>query len=113
VNAPIVVVLPEQVVSGEAAGHGPGVCIARATPVYITGRQIEKATFYVDGHKVKTLTHPNSAGRWGITVSAKTLRFGAHHVKIVVSFVPSSQTKPKTVRIALVRCRPPKIKFSG
>ena len=86
------VVLPEQVISGVASGHGPAGCAARATPVYITGRQIRTATFYVDGHKVKTVAHPNKAGRWGITVSAKTLRYGAHRVKVIVVFTASSQT---------------------
>jgi hypothetical protein len=112
-NAPVVIVLPERVVSGAAAGHGPAGCTARATPVYITGRQIQSATFYLDGRKVKVLTHPDSRGRWGITVSARTLRYGAHHVKVVVAFVPSSQTKPRTISLLLVRCRPPKVQFTG
>jgi hypothetical protein len=110
---PVVVVLPEQVISGLASGHGPAGCAVRATPVYITGRQIQSATFFVDGHKVKTLTHPNKAGRWGITVSANTLRYGAHHVKIAVVFTASSKTSPTTVRVLLVRCRPPRVRFTG
>jgi hypothetical protein len=110
---PAVVVLPEQVVSGVAASHGPAACAAHATPVYITGRQIQSATFYLDGKKVKTITRPNKAGRWGITVSANQLRYGAHNVRIVVVFTPNSQTKPKTLKVLLVRCRPPKVVFTG
>src|SRR5207244_1398085 len=35
---PMVVVLPEKVISGEAQPHGPAACVAANTTVYITGR---------------------------------------------------------------------------
>ena len=65
------------------------------------------------GATVQTITHPDASGRWGITVSAKKLRTGAHRVKVVVTFTPSSQTKPRTLNLILVRCRRPHIVFTG
>src|SRR2546430_1589132 len=53
---PAVAVLPLQVISGLAAPHGPQACVAQTTPVYAKGRQTQSATFFLDGHKVKTVT---------------------------------------------------------
>jgi len=46
-------------------------------------------------------------------VNGGKLRFGVHRVKIVVVFTPASQTKSKTLRVLVFRCRPPKPKFTG
>ena len=110
---PAVAVLPLQVISGLAAPHGPLACVARTTPVYVKGRQLQSATFFLDGRKVKTVTAPDKRGRYGIKVNGGKLRFGVHRVKIVVVFTPASQTKSKTLRVLVFRCRPPKPKFTG
>ena len=67
----------------------------------------------MDGHKVKTVAKPDKRGRYGITVNARKMRFGVHRVKAVVVFAPASQTKPRTLRIVVIRCRPPAPKFTG
>jgi len=43
----------------------------------------------------------------------RKLRAGAHRVKVVVSFAPCSETKPVTLLLAVVRCRPIHPKFTG
>jgi hypothetical protein len=108
-------VLAEQVVSGVASAHGPATCIAPTKPVslYVSGRQIESATFYMDGHKLKTVTRPDKSGRYGVTVKAQKVSFGVHRIKVIVVFVAKSQTKPATLHMAIFHCRPPMPKFTG
>src|SRR5262249_44854534 len=55
VTVAAVEVLVEQVESGNSTAHGPTTCIAPTRPVslYVKGRQIQSATFYMDGHKLK------------------------------------------------------------
>src|SRR5205823_3377022 len=99
-DEPIVVaaiaVLPSKAESGAATPVGPIGCVAGKTEVYVKGRQIATATFYVDGHKVKRVAKPDSHGRYGIKLNMRKLHAGAHRVKVVVSFAPSSATKPVT-----------------
>ena len=59
-------------------------CVARTAHVYIAGRQIVSATFYLDGRRVKTITKPDRSARYGIDVNARKLRFGVHRVKVIV-----------------------------
>jgi hypothetical protein len=110
---PVVIVLPEKVISGEAKPHGPSACTAKSALAYITGREIVSATFYLDGHKVKKLVAPDAHGRYGIRVNARKLKFGVHRVTVNVVFTAHSQTKPLKLTILVFRCRPPKPKFTG
>jgi hypothetical protein len=110
---PVVVVLPEKVISGEAQPHGPAACVAPTTTVYITGREIVSATFFLDGHKVKTVRKPDAHGRYGIKISAQKLKYGVHRIKVIVTFEGKSQTAAKSLRILAFRCHPPQPKFTG
>jgi hypothetical protein len=116
-DEPVVVaaieVLPAKAVSGTATPSGPAGCVASSTQAYVTGRQIATATFYVDGHKVKTLTKPDAHGRYGIKVNVRDKRYGVHRVKAVVTFMPGSETKPVTLHLVVIRCRPAAPKFTG
>jgi hypothetical protein len=113
VVAPATVVAQTKVVSGVATPHGPLECVAPTARTYIEGRQIASATFYLDGHKMKTLTKPDRSRRFGITVSTSKLTFGVHRVKVRVVFKAGSETKPETMRILIFRCRPPRPTFTG
>ncbi len=110
---PVVVALPAKFVSGVASAHGPLGCVAQGTPVYVSGSLIKSATFYMDGHKVKTVTRPDKQGRYGIKVSARKIGFGAHRIKVLVVFTTPSQTKSVTLHAVIVRCRVPQPKFTG
>jgi hypothetical protein len=114
VTVAAIAVLPVKAESGAATPSGPAGCVARTTQVFVTGRQIVTATFYVDGHKVKTVTTPDSHGRYGIKLNAHKMRYGAHRVKVVVVFTPVSETRSVTLHMAVIRCRPlPVPKFTG
>ena len=104
---------PPKPAHGAASAHGPRECVVGNARVYVTGRQIKSVTFYLDGPKVKTLKRPDKKGRYLININAGDLGFRMHRVRIVVVFVPSSKTRPKTMHIVVARCPPPRPVFTG
>ena len=89
---------------GTAAFQGPRAC-PRTTSVSasVRGRQIRRVTFFVRGHKVKTVTKAQN-GRWTLTVRTSSLRRGTNAVTARVEFTKASQTKTRTLRITVTRC---------
>ncbi|HTD76552.1 MAG TPA: hypothetical protein VK898_02870, partial [Chloroflexota bacterium] len=110
---PVVSVLPARFESGLATPHGPQECVAQTAPIYVTGRQIQSVTFYLDGRKVKSVTRADKRGRYGVKVNTRKVRYGAHRIKIMVTFTTSSQTNSTTLHAVIVRCRPFQPKFTG
>jgi hypothetical protein len=94
-----------------ASAHGPSECVVSNARVYVTGRQIKSVSFYLDGSHVKTLKRPDRKGGYLISISARKLGFGVHRVRIVVVFVPTSNTRSTTLHVVLARCHPPR--FTG
>jgi predicted Rdx family selenoprotein len=89
---------------GTAALTGPRGC-PRTTSVSATvrGRQIRRVTFFVRGHKVKTVTKAAN-GRWTLSMRTSSLRRGANAVTARVEFTAASRTKTRTLRINITRC---------
>jgi hypothetical protein len=115
---PQIVVAPEtvvQVTPGTAKLRGPTGCPTGASMATVTGKRITKVTFYVDGKKVKTVTRPDSKGRWSLGINPRKYAFGAHKVRVMVEFAADSGTKAKTLQLSFNRCRPAivKPKFTG
>jgi uncharacterized repeat protein (TIGR01451 family) len=100
-------------VRGTASAHGPRECVTGNARVYVRGRQIKSVTFYLDGPRVKTLKRPDKKGRYLININARKLGSRMHRVRIVVVFAPSSKTQPKTMRVVVARCPPPRPVFTG
>ncbi|CAB4924460.1 unannotated protein [freshwater metagenome] len=117
-TAPIIVVSPETAASvpGRARLAGTvGCASSRYAYAAVTGQRITRVTFYVNGHKVKTLRHPNSGSRYLLRYRTKTLRYGTYKVTARVVFATSSLTRAKTLRLQFSRCRPQVIapRFTG
>ncbi len=89
---------------GSAAITGPRAC-PRTTSVSATvrGKQIRRVTFFVRGHKVKTVTKAAN-GRWTLSMRTSSLRRGPNAVTARVEFTAASQTKARTLRINITRC---------
>ena len=64
---------------------------------------------------MKTLTAPNNGKRYSYRVQPRKLRFGIHRITAKIVFLPASDTKPKTLKLAFTRCRPAIVKpeFTG
>ncbi len=89
---------------GSAAITGPRAC-PRTTSVSATvrGKQIRRVTFFVRGHKVKTVTKAAN-GRWTLSMRTSSLRRGPNAVTARVEFTAASQTKARSLRINITRC---------
>src|SRR6266545_2222737 len=99
-------VSPARVVPGSAKVKGPRVCTrGNAAAATVTGKRIVKVTFYVDGHKVKTLTKPDAkGGAWKLPINIRKLGYGSHRLLAKVQFAKSSATKARTLRLSFSRC---------
>ena len=82
----------------------PTGCVAVNFNVQVTGRQINRVVFYLDGKKVKTLARPNKGTRYALAVRPGTLKRGTHRVLAVTYFRAGSGTKPRTLRVVFQRC---------
>ena len=90
---------------GTAAFKGPRACPRTSSvSASVRGRQIRRVTFFVRGHKVKTLTKAGKNGRWTLTMRTSSLRRGANAVTARVEFTAASGTKARTMRITITRC---------
>ncbi|MEA2287428.1 MAG: hypothetical protein QOJ21_3471 [Solirubrobacteraceae bacterium] len=91
--------------SGTAALRGPRACPrTRVVSATVTGRQIRRVTFLVAGRKVRTVTRADARGQWTLRLKTSALRRGATRVDARVEFSTASQTRTRTLRIAIVRC---------
>jgi uncharacterized repeat protein (TIGR01451 family) len=111
-------VSPVSVLSpGSARLRGLTGCAARTRPATftVTGKRIARVTFFLDGRKVRSVTRPDSSGRYRLTVSTRRLRPGAHRVKVRIQFTAASGTKTRTLSKSFDRCVSPKVqpKFTG
>jgi hypothetical protein len=79
----------------------------------VSGKAISSVTFTLDGHKLKTLTKPNSHGTFSLHIGVRSGK--AHHLSIHVVFTSASHTKPVTLHKTLARCaaRTVKPRFTG
>ena len=82
----------------------PTGCVYANFNVQVTGRQIRKVVFYLDGRKVRTLLRPNLGTRFALPVRPNTLRRGTHRVLAVTYFTRASGTKYRTLRVVFSRC---------
>jgi hypothetical protein len=84
-------------------------CVTGRFTASVRGTQVATITFYVDGHKVKTVK--GSAG--SLNVIASKYKIGVHRITAVVTFTASSYTAPRTLKSTFFRCAPPKPAFTG
>jgi hypothetical protein len=91
-------------VPGTARIAGKSGCVTRNFHVTVTGKQIRRVTFYLDGRKIKTLSKPNSASTFSIPVRPDTLKRGTHRIVAKTTFQPASGTRARSLRVVFQRC---------
>jgi hypothetical protein len=89
---------------GTAAISGKAGCQGTAFRVSISGREIERVVFTIDGKTVRVLSRPNSGDRWVLPVNPRTKTAGVHRVLARVIFTKQSGTRSRTLRTAFSRC---------
>jgi hypothetical protein len=100
---PPAAVLPETP-KGTAAISGKTGCYGAPFNVVVSGRQIQKVIFSIDGKVVKTLTRPNSGIRYKLPIRPSSLTTGTHRVLARTIFTTKSGTKSRTLRVVFSRC---------
>ena len=89
---------------GTAAIRGKSGCQGSPFNVIVSGRQVLRVTFTLDGKTIRTLTRPNSGARYKLAVNPRTLRNGVHRVLARTTFRARSGTKPRTLRVTFSKC---------
>lgn len=92
--------------SSSASLRAPQGCVTgdHATAA-VTGQNIARVRFFFEGDLIKTVTQPNSAGRFSWTMNCSHLSAGAHRARAVVSFEQGSSPATQTLRFQVTRTR--------
>jgi hypothetical protein len=98
------IVLPERVVPGSARLLAPTGCVARAFNARVSGQNVARVVFRLDGKKIKTLTKPNAGTRFQVRVNPAKMKIGVHRIVATVTFKPETKKKAQTFRISFQRC---------
>jgi hypothetical protein len=114
IPAPVIAPAPEIAPStGLATLHSQD-CVSRArAKATVTGELIASVAFYVDGDLVKTISQPDSAGRYSLTMICAHLHVGAHRGKAVVTFQQAATPAGETLRFQITRSRQGTARFAG
>jgi hypothetical protein len=92
--------------SGPATLRAPQGCISGDhSTAAVTGDNIDRVVFWLDGDRIKTMTQPNARGRFSWTVNCDHLSAGAHRARAVVSFEQGSSPASQTLRFQITRAR--------
>jgi hypothetical protein len=89
--------------------HGPQGCVRSAFTASVRSAGVQSVTFYLDGHKLKTLTYRSAhKGLLSIKVDGSKLKVGVHRLMAKVTMKQSSPTAKAakaTRSLMFVRCK--------
>jgi hypothetical protein len=105
---------PRQV-RGRARLRGPSGCVYRTFRANVSGRQIRRVTFFVDGRRVAIRRARNGQRTFTARVTPGRLSLGVHRVTARVVFRTASRTRPRTLVLSFQRCarQAPSPRFTG
>jgi hypothetical protein len=103
---------PARGVANISSGGHTG-CAGTPFPVSVTGTGVRRVVFTLDGKRIATLTRPNRANRFSVLIRPGKLKRGTHRVQATVTYVSSTQTRPKTLRVVFSRCARAAPQFTG
>ncbi len=89
--------------------HGPQGCVRSAFTASVRSSGVQSVTFYLDGHKLKTLTYRSAhKGLLSIKVEGSKLKVGVHRLMAKVTMKqssPSAKAAKATRSLMFVRCK--------
>jgi hypothetical protein len=99
---------------GSATLHASQGCVSgpRAKAA-VTGDNIDRVAFYVDGNLVKTVTRPNAQGRFSMSMKCSRLSVGAHGASAVVTFEQGTTPARQTLRFQITRAQQVSPRYTG
>lgn len=83
------------------------------TKAAVSGDNIDRVEFYVDGKLVERVTRPNAQGRYSMSMNCARLSVGAHRASAVVSFEQGTSPARQTLRFQITRARQGSPQFTG
>ena len=93
--------LPAGVASRRARLRLPSGCRRASFVARVTGPQIVRVVFSVDGRRVRTL----SRRPFSLRIDPRSFRAGAHSVSARITFEPGTGNRARTLRRTFLRCR--------
>jgi len=78
--------------------------VTRNFDVAVSGQNIRRVTFTIDGRAVRTLTRPNRGSRYVLPIRPNRLARGTHRVLARTLFTPESGARARTLRVVFQRC---------
>jgi hypothetical protein len=81
-----------------------GCATAKYASASISGSQVRRVTFYVNGRKVSSLTKPNAGKAYRLRYRTKGLKNGSYAVRAHVQFSSASKASPRNYRLQFSRC---------
>jgi hypothetical protein len=105
----------QQAPRGRARLRGPSGCVYRPFRATVTGRQIRRVTFFVDGRRVALRRARNGQRTFTARILATRLSFGVHRVTARVVFRTASRTRARTLVLSFQHCarQAPSPRFTG
>jgi hypothetical protein len=97
-------VLPEEIISGTARLRGPSGCARRPFEARVSGRQISRVTFWLDGRRAERVVAKGGQTAFALRVDPRKVAKGVHRVRARVVFEAESRTAPRTLRLSFQRC---------
>lgn len=105
---------PVPVVHGSAKLRTSQGCMAaNRTKASVSGKAIESVAFFVDGKKVKTVTTPDSSGRYTLSMSCRQLGVGTHRARAAVTFQSGVSPTHRTMIFQITRAQQVRPQFAG
>jgi curli biogenesis system outer membrane secretion channel CsgG len=101
------------VVHGSANLRTSQCLVANRAKASVSGKAISSVAFYVDGKKVKTVSSPDSSGRYSFTMSCSHLSVGTHRARAAVSFQSGASPTTKTLMFQITRVSAVSPQFAG
>jgi Prealbumin-like fold domain len=97
-------ILPVKIVSGSARLRGPSGCTRSPFRARVSGRQIRRVTFWLDGRQVGRIVAEPGQTAFVLRVDPRKVAEGVHRVRARVVFAAASRTAPRTLRLSFQRC---------
>ncbi len=102
-------------VAGRARLRGASGCVHRPFRAVVSGRQIRRVTFFVDGRRVARRTARGNQRSFSARIRPARAALGVHRVTARVVFRAASGTRPRTLLLSFQRCAPTVVspRFTG
>jgi hypothetical protein len=97
-------VAPSSAAPATARITGRTGCVTRNFDVAVSGQNIRRVTFTIDGRPVRTLTRPNRGSRYVLPIRPGRLARGTHRVLARTLFTAESGARARTLRVVFQRC---------